>query len=448
MKRLIPALAMAVLMGLAAKAWADELHVEDGRVLKGKVVRQTEVLVEFRTNEGKTLSFPMTRVHKVVRDGGGSTGSRGGDGHAPPPVDPHDGDDDTPPPVTGGHDDDDPAPNSSEPAGRTIRSQREIEDLISKVGRTPPDWWDSVKLDFPQSLDLSWPDKPPPGWNANQNMGQYLWDVINPNENRWQSGAKLMSHVMSVNKDDKRIVRKAMGSMAHIYGDLLQDHARAAFWLLAAGRVSPLNVNENAKLAECYYRLGSKQMAAATLNKSRTFTVAVVKLWSEMGEQSKALRMAAMFEKSQPDQAYIMAGDIHRRYGNVSEAIRCYERVVSLSSGNKNMDRSRKRAQASLDATKLFDGLNLSKVPDGQYVADSLGYVGPVQVTVTVRNGRIEKAEVTDHHEKQFYSSISETTGQIVAKQSVKGIDTTAGATITSEAIINATAKALNKGMK
>lgn len=448
MKRLIPAFAMAVLMGLAAKVWADELYVDDGRVLKGKVVRQTEVLVEFRTNEGKTLSFPMSRVQKVVRGAGGSTSTGGGDDHAPPPVDPHDGDDDAPPPVTGGHDDDDPTPNSSEPAGRTIRTQQQIEKLINDLGRAPPDWWDSVKLDYPQSLDLSWPDKPPGGWNANRNMGQYLWDVINPNENRWQSGAKLMSHVMSVNKDDKRIVRKAMNSMAHIYGDLLQDHARAAFWLLAAGRISSLNVNENVKLAECYYRLGSKQMAAATLSKSRTFTVGTVKLWSEMGEQSKALRLAALFEKSQPDHAYILAGDIHRRYGNVSEAIRCYERVVSLSSGSRGLNQSKKRAQASLDATKLFDGLNLSRVADGQYTAESMAYAGQLHVTVTVRSGRIDKVEVSRHQEKQYYSSISETTSQIVAKQSVKGIDTTAGATITSEAIINATAKALNKGMK
>ena len=49
----------------------------------------------------------------------------------------------------------------------------------------------------------------------------------------------------------------------------------------------------------------------------------------------------------------------------------------------------------------------------------------------------------TRHHEKQFYSAIEDTTAQIVKEQGFTGIDATSGATITSEAIINATAKAL-----
>jgi uncharacterized protein with FMN-binding domain len=65
-----------------------------------------------------------------------------------------------------------------------------------------------------------------------------------------------------------------------------------------------------------------------------------------------------------------------------------------------------------------------------------------------VRDGRIETVRVTDHHEKQYYSSISDTCQKIIAKQSVTGIDTTSSATITSEAIINATAKALAEAVK
>jgi uncharacterized protein with FMN-binding domain len=53
---------------------------------------------------------------------------------------------------------------------------------------------------------------------------------------------------------------------------------------------------------------------------------------------------------------------------------------------------------------------------------------------------------VTKHKEKQFYSALSDIPRQIIKKQSVKGVDATSRATITAEAVINATAKALASG--
>jgi uncharacterized protein with FMN-binding domain len=77
-----------------------------------------------------------------------------------------------------------------------------------------------------------------------------------------------------------------------------------------------------------------------------------------------------------------------------------------------------------------------------------MGYEAPVKLEVTVNGGRIADIKVVEHHEKQFYSSIADTPRRIIEKQSVKGIDATTGATLTSEAIINATAKALSSGLK
>ena len=67
---------------------------------------------------------------------------------------------------------------------------------------------------------------------------------------------------------------------------------------------------------------------------------------------------------------------------------------------------------------------------------------------MTVKNAHIESVKVTRHTEKQFYSAITDTTTRIIGKQGVKGVDMTSGATITAEAIVNATAKALASGMK
>jgi uncharacterized protein with FMN-binding domain len=57
--------------------------------------------------------------------------------------------------------------------------------------------------------------------------------------------------------------------------------------------------------------------------------------------------------------------------------------------------------------------------------------------------GQIESVEVVRHNEKQFYSAITDTQNSILRLQSVRGVDGTSGATITSQAIVNATAKSL-----
>jgi uncharacterized protein with FMN-binding domain len=69
-------------------------------------------------------------------------------------------------------------------------------------------------------------------------------------------------------------------------------------------------------------------------------------------------------------------------------------------------------------------------------------------VEVVVASGRIESVRISRHREKQYYSSLTDTPEKILKRQGVAGIDATSSATITSEAIINATAKALAGGLK
>ena len=85
---------------------------------------------------------------------------------------------------------------------------------------------------------------------------------------------------------------------------------------------------------------------------------------------------------------------------------------------------------------------------NGTFSGTTTGYSGPLTVSVTVSNGRITASRVTRHVEKQFYSALTDVTTGIIAKQGVKGVDATTSATITSEAIISATAKALVSGSR
>ena len=96
----------------------------------------------------------------------------------------------------------------------------------------------------------------------------------------------------------------------------------------------------------------------------------------------------------------------------------------------------------------MFAQANPANVADGSYRAASQGYEGPVEVEVAVTDHKITAVRVTNHKEKQFYSALDDVPRQIIAKNGVKGIEATSRATITGEAIINASAKALASGAK
>ncbi len=338
------------------------------------------------------------------------------------------------------------------PAAKT-RTRPEIEALIDKEGRTPPAWWKKVTLNYPRSLDLSWPEPAPPGpWDAQKNVGQFIWSVINENPPRWQEGPKFITHLMTVNKDDPRVVLRCMDAMGRMYHNLLEDYPRAAFWWRKADSMDPSR-GANIDLADCYWKLGCREMAEeilAQFSSDGTRHGAVVKLWADMGETDKAVKLGEeMAAQGRPDIGFLVAGDACRLAGRYEPAMDYYRKAAATTQGTRDLQRNVDRARASLEAVQLFDALDLKRVPNGTFVAESLGYEAPIEVEVTVAGRKIVKVEVSRHKEKQFYSALTDTPRRILDKQSVKGVDATTGATITSEAIINATAKALGgKGKK
>jgi uncharacterized protein with FMN-binding domain len=339
------------------------------------------------------------------------------------------------------------AEGSSSGATRTLRTRADIENLINDSGRTRPDWFDQTPLEYPKTLDLSWPQPPPKGWDNQKNVGQYVWDIINSNPGRWRGGVRFMHHLLVVHKDKPALRVRTMKSLGSMYFRFFQDYARAAFWWRNAGVGK--SGQDNVALAECYWRLGNKNMAAALID-PRRLSPGMVKLYGDMGNTSKALAVAEAYVRAGGDaqQVYLLAGDACRRAGDYRAAMRYYEKVLSAQDArNEDYDRRAKdRARDSLEAIRLFDQFDLSQVAEGTYTASSPAYNGPVEVRVKVAGNRIESVEVTRHTEKQFYSALTDTTAQIIQKQSVKGVDATSRATVTSVAIVNATAKALAIG--
>ena len=48
--------------------------------------------------------------------------------------------------------------SSSKAAKPLKRTRGQVEALIKEAGKTPPEWWDSVQLDYPKTLLLAWPN--------------------------------------------------------------------------------------------------------------------------------------------------------------------------------------------------------------------------------------------------------------------------------------------------
>lgn len=337
----------------------------------------------------------------------------------------------------------------------TARTKLEVEKLINELGRTPPDWYDATPLNYPTTLDLSWPEGPPAGgWNNQKNVGQYVWDVVNPNPNKWREGVRLMHHLLTMHKDDATKRVKIMNEMGRMYCNLHQDYARAAFWWRQAGvekSHSPPGIAVH--LAECYWRLGNRPMAVEFLRKLNPAPYDAIKLWADMGETEQALKIADAAAKTggQPHFAFLYAADACRVAGRRKDALSYYQKVLSSPESENNkgqVDRCRRRAAATIEAIKLYDLSDVRKVADGTYRESAIGYEGPVEVELIVKDKKIESLHVSQHKEKQFYSAMTDTPAKILAKQSVQGVDATSGATITSEAIINASAKALASGAK
>lgn len=346
-----------------------------------------------------------------------------------------------------------PVAASSAGKGKVERSREEILAEIDRQGKTPPDWYEATPLNYPKSLDLSWPMPAPKGWNNTKNVGQFLWDRINPNASRWREGVKFMHHLLSTSKD-KDVQKRAMQRLGSMYHNLLQDHARSAFWFHQSGLQNELSNAPRLAvfLAEDYWQLGSKRMALEILARMKRKPYIAIKLLGDLGETDAAVHLGEAFAKTgQASTSFLYAGDACRVAGRLDDAEKYYRRAIAGIPANEaskpHRKRDKARAEASIAAIRFYT-LDPKNVRDGKYSASSIGYEAPVHIQVVVASGRIEAVNVTRHREKQYYSSLTDTPRKILERQGVAGIDATSSATITSEAIINATAKALASGLK
>ncbi len=219
-----------------------------------------------------------------------------------------------------------------DPSGTIKRSTSEINQIIEEVGSTMPDWFESTQLDYPPTLDLAWPIKPEGSWNNRKNMGQFIWDVINPNPfavaKRNQTGTSLHDAARGPSCSSQAGPTDAG---THVLSICSRTIPRAAYWLRQGGVEK--GQGTAVMLAECYWRLGNRQMATPYLV-SRTYNAgaaaSAIKLYGNMGMLTEAMKMTQRIADSAASyEGFIAAGDAMRQAGRFDQAIEFYNRVLS-----------------------------------------------------------------------------------------------------------------------
>jgi len=342
----------------------------------------------------------------------------------------------------------------SQPAGAVKRTRAEVEAYIEQMGKTKPEWFDSVELNTPDTLDLTFSNENEiEGWEPQRKLGSYMFSVIGSNPNRYREGAKLMHQVIVVNQKNPARMARAMHMLGYAYYDLLQDYARAVYWWRRADKAAPGKFYNTLNYARAYFKLGSKEMTLqliGSLGRDNTRHADIARLWAEMGDTQKGLAMTeAVAGDGRPDVGYLAAGDICRSRGEFKRALGYYQKVVETTeSTSRDLPYNQERARRNLDGIRIIDALDLTKLKDGTYNGDAIGFKGQLDVEVVILAGRIQSVNVTQTTEDRPLTALSEVPERIVEKQGLKGVDVTAAATVTSDAIINATGKALQQAMK
>lgn len=442
------ATALTLICLLAAGARADVLVLKSGTRYKGKVVKDKDGVIKFRVKlpmGTAVMTFTYKRIRSVTV--GGKTrfikaiavSKPASNKPAPRPgstpvanLGPK------PEPKTVPK----PAPDPRKWNGIPIRTSAEVEALIAKAA-ADPSWLASTTLNFPKTLRLDW-TRAGGGWKPNVNMGAHLISIVYRSPNKWKYGAKLLQHTATVNRGKAAALKKSYEAMGRHYSDFLGDPARAAYWWRKAGA-------QPWKLADCYRRLGSREMAVAQMRRIAGGRIAVdqvIHQWAMLGDQSSALRLVEAYARSRPDFAYRAAGRVYRFAGKFKEAAAYFDKVLALKKGSRQLNRNKTYCRDAAAAMKAIIGYAPGKLRDGTYSGTGKGFRGNINVSVTVSGGKITAAKVTSHRDDWSGRSTFELPRRIVEQNGLAGVDLVSRATYSSDGTINGAARAIAKAMK
>lgn len=180
-------------------------------------------------------------------------------------------------------------------------------------------------------------------------------------------------------------------------------------------------------------------------------------IYSQYGEFDRALQTLTIALTKLPEgpTKIMRQADVHDAFGDVlaakgdlASAKRNYEQAVRLyptakpKYGRHLLPRRAKKVQSKLDLLN-YRPLKDAKLKDGQYREKALGYSGDINLVITVKGGRVTDIK-TNHKEKIDQGACVSVPKNIIVKQSLQ-VDSVSGATVTKDAIIAGTYRALKK---
>ncbi len=155
-------------------------------------------------------------------------------------------------------------------------------------------------------------------------------------------------------------------------------------------------------------------------------------------------RGTALIAEGKVKEGNLICGDAYRALGEYAKAASSYQAVLPGRSGTRLSELERQALAGLGEIEKVvFAAIENKTLTDGTFESASAGYVGPVGVKVSVKDGKIASVVVTETKENRPRTAIQEMPKRVVQKGDVRGVDVVSGATVTSRAILKATTYAL-----
>jgi len=323
---------------------------------------------------------------------------------------------------------------------------------VARLGSSRPEWWDGAKARFPAGTDpndldakiefvqVAYAEKGRP------HRAIRLFEEIA--ESAIGGGGGGEEQGVPTDEGHLRSWLRACHEIAHLYEGALQDDARSLGWALRCGKAplaDPVEARQNRIAADL-------AVARAVEGMERRGTMVA------RGVDALGLyRLLARDLLLDPDpygtlllpQIFLHMGDLELENGGDggrAAAGRAYGAALAAAGRLPDAVPSNYKAPGSVAQASLrrlsVKGLELSKVPDGEYRGEAFGYNAPVGVRLSFEGGRCTELHVEDLGDKRPLDAYRVLPERILESQTLE-VDAVTGATVTSRAIVSAATEAV-----
>ena len=192
---------------------------------------------------------------------------------------------------------------------------------------------------------------------------------------------------------------------------------------------------------------GGKVKVQVTVSNGKIADIEILSHFDGKEYMSKASDLINKIIKNQNTNVDIVSGATYSSKGIVNAVRDALNKAVTDKSQVVTIENVKNKSVGSVKskAPTVKKIVENKAYKDGKYISEADGFGGKVKVQVTVLNGKVANIKVLSHSDgKEYMIKASALVNKIIKKQSTN-VDAVSGATYSSNGIINAVRKALNK---